>query len=68
MDYLILIGVENENELLNIHNYICGCGINAVLFREPDLGDSATALCTEPVCNDKQKLFRKFRLWRPKDE
>lgn len=64
-DSLVVLQVRDENALLACRQYVEDQGIKSVLFREPDLGDTATALCTEPVGEEKRKVFKKFRLWRP---
>lgn len=54
-DYMILLWVKNERELLKWHRKLKGPN---ELFREPDIGNSATALATlaEP------KTFKRLRL------
>ena len=39
-------------------------GIGVYLFREPDIGNQATALATEPVTDGDRKFFSRYRLWR----
>jgi len=56
--------VPDEESLLQVRDRVRAHGIHAELFREPDLGDAATALCTEAVCGDARKVFRRFRLWK----
>jgi hypothetical protein len=34
-------------------------------FREPDLGDRLTAVCTVPVGNDQRRHFRRYPLFLP---
>jgi hypothetical protein len=37
-------------------------GIRTRVFHEPDIGNQATALATEPVYGDDRKYFKKYRL------
>jgi hypothetical protein len=59
-----VIGVPNEDSLLDAHRLASRNGIKIVLFREPDLNDQATALCTEAVDRAAKRLFRRFKLWK----
>jgi hypothetical protein len=61
----VVLQVRDENALLACSQYVEDQGIKSVLFREPDLGNSATALCTEPVGEEKRRVLRRFQLWRP---
>jgi hypothetical protein len=40
-------------------------GVRLVAFREPDLDDALTAICTGPVTSDRRRLFRRFPLFNP---
>lgn len=62
---IVLCGVPDERELEKAHWMVEQSGIRSYLFREPDLGDEATALATEPIFGSKRKLFSKFNLWLP---
>ena len=64
VDNLIVIGVPDEEHLLDAHRYVESLGIKAVLFREPDMGDQATALCTEAMGREQKRNFRRFKLWK----
>lgn len=64
IDSLIVIGVPDEESLLATHRYVMQHGIGAVLFREPDLNDQATALCTEAIEPARKRLFRRYKLWK----
>lgn len=63
IDSLVVLQVQDEHALLACCQYVADQGIARVLFREPDLGDSATAFCTEPVGGEQRRVFRRFRLW-----
>jgi len=39
-------------------------GIRHVVFEEPDLGDQATSLATEPLMDEKRRLLGRWPLWR----
>ena len=64
VDHLIVCQVPDESRLLEAYEYVQRHGVYAELFREPDLNDSATAFCTEAVCESTRKKFRKFNLWK----
>jgi len=46
---LVLCQTPNEFELLMAYDRLCANGVQAILFREPDLDNQATSLCTEPI-------------------
>jgi hypothetical protein len=64
VNYLVALEVQNEEQLIAANDRIESRGIKAILFREPDIGNKATALCTEPIWGDKRKLFSRYSLWR----
>ena len=64
VNYLVALEVANEEELLAAHERLEDRDIQAVLFREPDRNDEATALCTEPVWGNSRKILSKYPLWR----
>lgn len=60
-NYLIFLEIENESELEGL---IAKCRLNFLKvteFREPDLGDSLTAIAIEPS-DITQKLTKKLNL------
>jgi hypothetical protein len=65
ISHLIVIGVPSELELLQEAERLTGAGIPLTLFREPDIGNAATALATAPISGEARKLFRHHKLWNP---
>lgn len=41
-------------------------GVRYADFREPDMDNQATALCTEPLGPDRRRLFRRCPLFNPR--
>ncbi len=64
INYLIALGVPDEERLTTFHKKLEDRGIKSILFREPDIGNEATALCTEPICGNGRKMFSRLPLWR----
>lgn len=64
IDHLIAITVPDEESLLRAKERAELRGIQLVLFREPDFGDIATCLCTEPIAGEKRKVFSSYPLWK----
>jgi hypothetical protein len=60
---LVLCTIPDEQLLLREHERLELRGIRAILFREPDRNNEATALCTEPIPKSKRRLFSKWKLW-----
>lgn len=38
--------------------------IKTLMFREPDIGDQATALSTEPINGSTRKFMSRYPLWK----
>jgi hypothetical protein len=64
VDNLIVIGVPDEESLLEAHRLAEHHGVRSVLFREPDINNEATALCTEAVDLAGGRPFRRYKLWK----
>jgi hypothetical protein len=47
-NYLGLLSVKTENELMALFRKACQYGIRCSVFREPDIGDQITAIALEP--------------------
>ena len=61
--HMVLIGVENQENLLKASEHIASKGIDFIMFFEPDDDMHYTALCTEPINGDLRKVFRKYKMW-----
>lgn len=60
---IIVVGVDNEAELLTASQLLEDKNIKHVLFREPDLGDCATAIATFAIFSSKdRRIFRHYKL------
>jgi len=64
VNHLVALQVKNEEQLRNVHERLRMCGVESVLFEEPDRGNEATALCSGPVEGDARKLFSRYNLWQ----
>lgn len=47
-NYLGLLSVKNENDLMVLFCKASSRGIRVAIFREPDIGDRVTAIALEP--------------------
>ena len=63
-DNIVLFSVDSEQELRAEFARITAAGVQARLIEEPDIGDQATALATEPMTGSSRKLFSNRRLWK----
>lgn len=59
---VVVCQVSSEQKLMEAYDKLNHRGIRMCLFREPDIGNQATALATEPT--KYRELFSKFRLWK----
>ncbi len=64
---VVICQVPDEAHLLRQEKRINARGIRTYLFREPDIGDEATALASELVGGDKRKVFARLSLWREEE-
>ena len=63
-DNIVLPSVGSEQELRAEFARITEAGVQARLIEEPDIGDQATAMATEPMTGSSRKLFSNHRLWK----
>jgi hypothetical protein len=61
---VVICSVPNESRLHEAENKLTNRDIRTVMFYEPDLGDQATALATEPISGDARKALSNYPLWR----
>ena len=59
---VILCSVKNESKILKYSDEFSKQGIDHVVFREPDIGNAATALASRPLVGKDRKAFAKFQL------
>ena len=64
IDSVVVCRVDSEQKLMRAHDRLERQGIRTVLFREPDIGNQATALATEPVNGSVRKSLSKYPLWK----
>lgn len=60
---LVLCQAVDESFLLREFQRLELFNIPTVLFREPDIGNQSTALCTIPLIGESCRLFKKWKLW-----
>jgi hypothetical protein len=63
--HLVFCVVSDEDELERVARRLRVDGLRYALFREPDLGDRGTALCTALVEPAQRRLFRRYPLFVP---
>lgn len=62
--HMVILGINNEEELLQALERTREHGIEYELFFEPDDNMGYTAACTEPISGKDRNVFRKYNLWR----
>lgn len=64
--HFVLVGVQDEEKLMDVAAYLIKHGIAYELFHEPDFGLGHTAIATIPLFGDDRKPMRKFQLLKEK--
>lgn len=59
---VIYLKVKNEIALKKAISYLLENEINVSIFREPDLKNEITAVCTQPLIGEDRKILKKFQL------
>jgi len=63
IDSVVVCCVKDERALLKAEHRLGIDGVQTVVFREPDIGNEATALATEPLSVDRRKPLGRYELW-----
>lgn len=61
---IVVCAVDNEIELYKAEDRLGRKNIRHYLFKEPDLGNQATALATEPLDEPRRKMMGRYQLWK----
>lgn len=59
---LVLLGAEDEDDLIAIKRELDTAGIDHYAFYEPDFQMGYSAICTRPITDRAEREF--FRRWR----
>jgi hypothetical protein len=68
--HMALLAVKDEDALLKAKERVESMGIQMQMFWEPDPIDGQegpmgfTAACSEPICGDQRRAFKKYNLWK----
>lgn len=62
---LVLCSSQDEDSLHQTAARLDSLGIEHTIFREPDIGDEATALATRGVTTEERKKLSRYSLWKP---
>jgi len=57
---MILLGVEDEDELMRWRVFLSDTGVQFAAFAEPDIGNQITAIAVTPSADPR--IFKKLRL------
>ncbi len=59
---VIILDIKTEAKLNNVKNYLSSVGVKFVSFHEPDRDNELTSIATEPIFENRRRLFKKFQL------
>lgn len=65
-DSIVVIGVDSQEELEFAFNYIKECGIDCVMFCEPDWDYGNTSFGTEAITGGKRQHLKGYSTWKLK--
>ena len=60
--HLVVLGVENEQELISVTHYLDSLNISYAGFRESYFDNELTAVATQPIFQDQRQLFSNYSL------
>jgi hypothetical protein len=61
--HLIVLAVADQIELAQVINRLAAIDIRCAAFYEPDNDFGLTAICTEPIADQRRRFFRYYPLW-----
>lgn len=61
--YVAVLQAKNEIKLMAFTRKLVRYSISHIKFREPDLGNALTAICTDVVTEEQRHVFRKLLPW-----
>jgi hypothetical protein len=59
---VILCSIKSEAKLMKCADELAAQGIDYTIFKEPDIGNQATALASRPLIGKDRKAFSRFQL------
>ena len=59
---IVTVAAKSETKLKSIIEEATSHGIQSVAFKEPDMQHQITAVACEPLCNEKKKVFARYKL------
>jgi len=59
--HLVVCGIPNQRQLVQCLERLQKLGVSHRPFYEPDQDDELTAIATEPIFNQRRRLFRRYR-------
>jgi hypothetical protein len=65
--YLICLGMKNIDKLETAEQILIDNDIKYHKFYEPDNNLGYTSITTEPLSLEYKNIFKKYRLWTPKE-
>jgi hypothetical protein len=60
--HLVVCAVKDEVELEAAFEKLKESGVPVVAYREDDMGDALTAVCTAPLMGEERRPLKRFRL------
>jgi hypothetical protein len=58
-----VLAVSDQIELAQVIDRLAAIGIRCAAFHEPDNDFGLTAICTEPIADQRRRFFRRYSLW-----
>lgn len=66
-NYLIACKIKDIKEAEKAIFFLQSNEIKHTIFREPDLDNRITAICTETISGVKREKMKRFQLWKIKE-
>ena len=61
--HLVVLTVTDQIDLAQIIDRLAAINIRCAAFYEPDHDFGLTAICTEPIADQRRRIFRHYPLW-----
>ena len=62
--HLVLCGVRNESDLLNVSARLQAYNIQFRAFQEPDRNNEYTSIATEPIDGNRRNIFKRYHCFK----